>query len=178
MSLQYDEDNSILARLQREIRNPTKKTVLALIIIFLLVISPFAAGWLNSTQKGFEQQFAEHDLSENFSAGVADLTDEEVAPWLVEQGNIMFNATTPLHWEVGNFYYGVCSEEGIAGLADATYRDGVRIGCQGLADIQGKYSRDCFIASTCVVKQSAKDELTAVFDGLWATHAEAGYVRP
>lgn len=177
MSLQYDEDNSLLARMQREIRNPTKKTVLILVVVILLAISPFAADWVTSTQDGIEETFAESDLTVD-NAGVADLTDEEVVPWLVSQGETMYNATGPLEWKIGNFFYGVCSEDGISELANVSLRDGVSGACRSLGDIQGRYARDCFLAATCEVKQSAKDELTAVFDSLWATHAEAGYVRP
>jgi hypothetical protein len=178
MSLNYEEDNSFSARLQREIRNPTKKTVLILLLVFLLIISPFVGGWISSTQKGIDEQFAENDLSANVDTGVADLADEQVAPWLVSQGEIMSNATSPLHWEIGNFFYGVCSEDSIAELANTSYRNAIGSACGSLGEIQGKYSRDCYIAATCEVKQSAKDELTTVFNSLWAAHAEAGYVRP
>jgi hypothetical protein len=178
MGLQYEEDNSLSQRIQRELRNPSKRSVLVIIVVILLIISPFVAGWVSSAQIGIDEVTADHDLSENMSAGVADLTDEQVAPWLISQANIMTAATTPLDWEIGNFFFGVCSDGDIGALSVATYRAAIDSACGSLADIQGKHGRDCYIASNCEVKQAAKDEIAVVIDSLWSAHSEAGYVRP
>lgn len=177
MGLQYDQDNSLPERIKRELLSPSKRTVLIFVVVIVLAVSPFIAGLIDTAQDGIGEVTADHDLNENMAASVGDLEDDKIAPWLVSQAEIMRAATTPLQWEIGNFYYGNCSTENIGEMPAGAYRDAIDSACGSLADIQGKYGRDCYIAANCEVKQSTKDELTVVIDKLWAAHGEAGYVR-
>ena len=91
----------------------------------------------------------------------------------------MIGATTPLQWEIANFYFGPCAPNNIAEMeADATYVSAITGACAEMADIRGRYGRDCFVAASCTVKQEAKDAIAVVIDELWVAHEAAGYVRP
>ena len=90
----------------------------------------------------------------------------------------MMNATKPPEWETSNYRFGPCAAERTVEIANAGYGQSITEACGLLYDIQGKYSRDCFIAANCVVKDEAKDELAAVVDLLRAAHTGAGYVWP
>jgi hypothetical protein len=176
MGLQYEEDNSFSQRLQREIRNPSKRSVLVLVVLVLIVVSPFLSGWITNTKDGIGD--AGHDTTQDSVVSVGELDAEALAPWLVGQAEIMQSATTPLNWQIGNFYIGNCSDESVENRAAGAFRDAIGGACDSLADIQGRYARDCHIAATCSVKDEAKTELTAVIDLLKSAHAGAGYTWP
>ena len=109
---------------------------------------------------------------------IDNLEDEYVAPYLVEQSTVMLNATGPLEWEIGNYRFGVCAQEAIGKMADTVYAETINQACNELYDIQGRYSRNCYIAATCNVSDESKDELRKVIDQLWTAHSTAGYTRP
>jgi hypothetical protein len=178
MGLVYDEDNSLLERVKRAIFKSPKRTSLIVLVVLLAVLSPQILSWFDSASEGIGSVTAEHDLTANMTLGPGDLEDEEIAPWLVSQSETMANATTPPQWETSNYRFGPCASDRLAEIADAGYGQSVTEACGLLYDIQGKYSRDCFIAANCVVKDEAKSELAAVADLLRSAHSGAGYVWP
>jgi hypothetical protein len=178
MGLVYEEDNSRSARLKRALQNPSKRTILIAVVILLAVASPFIMSTIDTAQEGIGSVTAEHDLAENMNLGPGDLDDAGIAPFLVSQSETMAGATSPIHWEVGNYRFGVCGEERVGEITDATYGAEIAASCELLYDIQGKYSRDCYIAATCEVKGSTKDELAAVATKLKAAHSTAGFTWP
>jgi hypothetical protein len=178
MGLQYEQDNSGKERLKRAIMNPSKRTLLIVALVIVSITIPFVMGTLNTAQEGIGEVFADHDLNQNMSSGPGDLEDEDIAPWLVSNGEIMIDATIPPEWEIGNYRFGGCSKDRLAEIVDPTYRTAITDGCDSFYDIQGKYQRDCHIASNCNVKQIAKDELAVAMDRLRLAHAAAGYAWP
>ncbi len=176
MGLSYEEDNSRSERIKRAIRNPTKRTFLIVLVLLLVVASPFMASIFNNAREGIGSATAEHDLDINMNLGPGELEDEEIAPWLSSQIDIMANATGPLEWEIGNYRFGPCSPERNGTIADASYRAALAEGCDQLYDIQGKYQRDCYLATTCNVIETTKQELAAVANLVRIAHSDAGYV--
>jgi hypothetical protein len=179
MTLSYDEDNSRNARLKRALMHPSKRTWLSYLVVLLLVTAPLTTTWISTALEGISEVTEDHDLETASKLPTEDLADEQVLPWLIEQGETMIAATTPLQWEIANFYFGPCSTKNIAEMeAGAAHITAVTEGCASMADIRGKYGRDCFVAATCEVKQAAKDDLAAVIDDLWVAYDAAGYARP
>jgi len=178
MGLQYEQDNSGKERLKRAIMSPSKRTLLIVALVIVVIAVPFVMGTINTASEGIGEVFGEHDLNENMELGPGDLEDEELAPWLVSNGVIMIGATIPPEWEIGNYRFGGCSKDRLAEIVDPTYRTAITDGCDSFYDIQGKYQRDCHIASNCNVKQIAKDELAVAMDRLRSAHAAAGYTWP
>jgi hypothetical protein len=178
MGLQYEEDNSRKERLKRAIQNPSKRTLLIAVLVIVVIAVPFVMGTVNTAQKGIGSAFAEHDLAQNMNLGPGDLGDEEIAPWLVSQGEIMIGATVPPEWEIGNYRFGACSSDRVGEIDDPSYRTTISEVCNSFYDIQGRYARDCHIAAACNVKQVAKDELSTEMNRLRSAHAAAGYVWP
>ncbi|MGY8880745.1 MAG: hypothetical protein ACKVKV_08755 [Dehalococcoidia bacterium] len=178
MGLQYEQDNSGKERLRRAIMSPSKRTLLIALLVIVVIAVPFVLGTINTASESLGEVFGEHDLNENMELGPGDLEDEEIAPWLVSNGEIMIDATIPPEWEIGNYRFGGCSKDRLAEIADPTYRTAITDGCDSFYGIQGKYQRDCHIASSCNVKQIAKDELFVEMDRLRSAHAAAGYAWP
>ncbi|MBT3996063.1 MAG: hypothetical protein HOF01_09710 [Chloroflexi bacterium] len=178
MGLQYEQDNSGKERLKRAIMNPSKRTLLILLLVIVVIAVPFLMGTLDTAQEGLGEVLADHDLNEALSSGPSDLTDEQIAPWLVSNGEIMIGATVPPEWEIGNYRFGACSKDRLAEIVDPGYQTAMTEGCDSFYEIQGKYNRDCHIASNCNVKQTAKDELAAAMDSVRSAHAAAGYAWP
>jgi hypothetical protein len=150
--------------------------LLVILVVILIVLSPFLSEWFSNTKDGIGE--AGHDSTQDSVVSIGELDSEVLAPWLVEQAETMYSATTPLLWQVGNFYIGNCSDESVETRAAGEFREAIGGACDALADIQGRYARDCHIAATCQVKDEAKAELTAVIDSLKSAHAGAGYTWP
>jgi len=178
MGLQYEQDNSGKERLKRAIKNPSKRTLLILLLVIVVITGPFTLKTFSTAQEGIGEVLSDHDLNESLSAGPRNLTDEQIAPWLVSNGEIMIGATVPPEWEIGNYRFGACSTDRLDEIVDPVYRTAIIGGCNSFYDIQGKYNRDCHIASNCNVKQIAKDQLAAAMDIVRSAHAAAGYVWP
>ncbi len=178
MGLVYDEDNSLKERIKRGLMNPSKRTLLIAAAVILVIASPFLVNTFNNAQEGIGEVTAEHDLTTLMGSSPTDLTDEEIGPWIASQGEIMINATRPPQWEVGNYRFGPCSADRVSEITNVGYGASIAEACDRLYDIQGKYSRDCFIASNCVVKDEAKDQITAVIDLLKSAQSDAGYSWP
>ena len=178
MGLQYEQDNSGKERLKRAIMSPSKRTLLILLLVIVVMTVPFLVGTINTASDGISEVFGEHDLTENMERTPGNLEDEDIAPWLVSNGEIMIAATIPPDWEIGNYRYGGCSDERLGAIVDATYRTAMIDGCNSFYDIQGRYNRDCHIASNCNVQQIAKDELAAEMVRLRSAHAAAGFTWP
>jgi hypothetical protein len=176
MGLQYEQDNSLSERIKREISHPSKRTLLIVVVVLLLAVSPVLAGVIDTASEGIETVTAEHDLVLNMNMGPGDLSDEQIAPWLASQGEIMMNATGPLEWDVNNYRFGPCEAERIGEITPASYGDSIREACGLMYDIQGLYSRDCYLATTCDVTDKAKGEIAAVIDILKEAHSSNGFV--
>ncbi len=178
MGLVYDEDNSRSARIKRALMKPSKRTILIALVLLLAILSPVIMSTLDTAKEGIGSVTAEHDLATNMAPGPGDLNDAGIAPFLVSQGEIMMAATGPKQWEVGNYRFGVCGPERVGEITDASYSAAIVDACDLMYDLQGKYSRDCYIASTCDVKSTTKDELIAIADGLKIAHSTAGFIWP
>ena len=90
----------------------------------------------------------------------------------------MINATGPLDWKVVNFRFGPCAPKNLEAMSAGAFVDSVTNACASLSDIQGRYTRDCFIAASCNIPESAKTEINGVMTLLWSAQADAGYERP
>jgi len=178
MGLVYDEDNSRSARIRRALLSPSKRTILIAVVLLLVILSPLIMKTIDTAKEGIGSVTADHDLATNMAPGPGDLTDSGIAPFLVSQGEIMMGATSPKQWEVGNYRFGVCGPERVGEILDAGYSAAIVDACDLMYDLQGKYSRDCYIAATCDVKSTTKDELIAVANSLKTAHATAGFVWP
>lgn len=178
MGLVYDEDNSRSARIKRALLSPSKRTVLIAAVLLLLILSPLIMKTIGTAQEGIGSVTAESDLDINTAGAHADLEDSGIAPFLVSQGEIMMAATSPKHWKVGNYRFGVCSSERVGEITDTSYSAAIVEACDVMYDIQGKYSRDCYLARTCDVKSTAKGELIAVANDLKTAHSTAGFIWP
>ncbi len=178
MGLSYEEDNSLSARIRREMRNPSLRTIAIVVVTVIVVVSaPFVPTWVNSARTGIADVTEDHDLTKASTLPKNDLTDEQVALWMAEQGQTMIDATNPLGWKVVNFRFGPCSPENLGDMAQGPYATTVVQACASMADIHGRYQRDCFLASSCNVKDAAKDEIRVVIDVVLAAHSDAGYVQ-
>ena len=178
MGLVYDEDNSRSARLKRALTNQSKRTILIAVVVLLAILSPVIMNTIDTAQEGIGSVTAEHDLATKMDLGPGELEDDGIAPFLVSQGETMMGATSPKQWEVGNYRFGVCGPERVGEIVNAAYGAAITEACDQMYDIQGKYSRDCYIAATCDVKSTTKDELIAVANNLRTAHSAAGFSWP
>lgn len=152
---------------------------IAIVIVLVVIIAsaPFAPTWFSQTKSGIGEVTEGHDLDRASKLPENDLKDAEVAPWFVEQTQIMIDSTGPLGWKAANFRVGPCLAENLADMAPGPYTDSMKQACVSMAEIQGRFGRDCILASNCNVGEPAKVELRAVAETVIAAHAAAGYTQ-
>ena len=176
MTFEYEEDNSLSERIRRELRNPSmRKIFISIVVVIAVVSAPFAPGWISSTKSGINEVTADHDLQTSSRLPNDDLTDEQISPYLIEKAETMRDATGPFQWEIVNFRFGPCDPDALAAHSDGAFRTALTDSCTSLADIQGRYQRDCYIAASCNVSDEAKNGLNAVIAVLQKAQINAGY---
>lgn len=179
MDLSFENDTSVKARFKRELRNPSMITVgLIALAALTIVLAPFASSWISTTQAGFEAMAKQKERNAANKSSLEASVPSQIAPWIAAQARTMTEAQGPLEWKVVSFKSGPCAPENLAQLPAGKYSSAIAQACGSLDDIQQRYSRDCFLATTCDVPELAKTEITGAMDVVWEAFSDAGFVMP
>lgn len=179
MNIQFKKDLSRGERIKRDLRSPTPLSFgVSVGVVALIVLAIFGPGWFTSASEGIKEVTEDHDLTKASTLTVDDLEDHQIVPWMETQTQRMIDAKGPLDWKVVNFRFGPCDAENLEAMSAGALAESISGACDSLADIQGRYARNCFLATTCDVPESAKTEINDVMTLLWPAHTDAGYARP
>lgn len=179
MNIQFKKDLSRGERLKRDLRRPSLLSIGgSAAVVALIAFAIFGPGWFKTTTESIGAVTEVHDLDRASTLAEDDLEAHQIVPWMDTQTQRMINAAGPLDWNVANFRFGPCAPNNLEAMSAGAFIDSVTDGCASLSDIQGRYTRDCFIAASCNIPDSAKSEINDVMALLWSAQADAGYARP
>ena len=176
MNIQFKKDLSRGERFKRDLRRPSPLSIGgSAAVVALIVAAIFGPGWFKTTTESIGAVTEVHDLDRASTLAEDDLEAHQIIPWMDTQTQKMINAVGPLDWNVVNFRFGPCDPENLGAMSAGALVESITDACASLADIQGRYARDCFLATTCNVLESAKSEINDVMTLLWPAQADAGY---
>ena len=179
MDVSFDNNPSRSARFRRELRNPSLLTIIIMLVVAAVVIlGPFAPGWISTTKGSFEAIAKNKALNEASMLSLGAIVPSQITPWLNQQVNTMIDAEGPLDWQVVSFRSGPCFGENLSQLPASKYSTAIMTACNELDDIQQLYSGSCFLASDCNVPEVAKEELRTAMGRVWSEFSDAGFVLP
>ncbi|MBT4126819.1 MAG: hypothetical protein HOE43_10535 [Chloroflexi bacterium] len=177
MDLSFDNDTSRKARFKRELRNPSLLTVILIFLaILLVVLGPFAPGWVSTTRSSFDAIAKTKERNESNMKSLDVIVPAQIAPWMASQVDTMIEAEGPLDWQVVSFRTGPCDEENLSQLPASKYSTSIATACGEIDGIQQLYSGKCFLASDCNVPEQAKEELRLAMGNVWEAFSDAGFV--
>ena len=179
MDISFDNDTSKIARIRRELRNPSMFTVFLIIaVVFVVVLAPFAPGWVSTAKDSFADIAKTKETYEASMTSITASIPSQISPWLANQANTMVNAEGPLDWKVVSFRTGPCNGDNLSQLPAGKYSDSIGTACVELDRIQQAYSGTCFRATDCNVPEVAKEEIRSAMDDVWLAFSDAGFVIP
>ena len=172
-AIDYGDDEGRLARLRRQLRNPSLLTFLILTVIALSIPVGIALpGFYSGAKEGIvriRQDPVVHFLE------VA--TPSFVYPYLQRNIQQMKNATSQYEWRRISFKLGPCFEPNLSQFPDGKYTQGISSACQDLHQIQLDFAEDCISATSCNIPPAAIARLDAVSERLQETFADAYTTR-
>ncbi|MBI4219239.1 MAG: hypothetical protein HY682_03770 [Chloroflexi bacterium] len=90
----------------------------------------------------------------------------------------MQRAVQPWEWRHYEFNLGVCHAGTVATYSKESLRETITRACNGLADIQTRFSVECAVEGRCRVSEGAKNALQRLIDYLEAARSDFSEVEP
>jgi type II secretory pathway pseudopilin PulG len=172
-------ENNRMARLRRELRNPSMTTVflivLAVISIPLLMLVP---SWISTTRGSIQERRSAEDLRDAALLSSDVIIPSQITPWMLNQVSRMENAGTPLEWNYTLFTAGPCSTTNLNQLPAGKYSEAIRTSCGDLFQVQTDYADACTSAASCDLPPEAYTRLASIRTNLMDAFSDAGFVLP
>ena len=172
-TIDFGDGDGWVARLRRQLRNPTLLTFLILTVVVLAI--PFSIafpGFYSGAKEGIvriRQDPVVHFLE------VA--TPSFVFPYLQRNIQQMKNAQSQSEWRRISFKLGPCFEPNLSQFPDGKYTQGIASACEDLHQIQLDFAEDCISATSCNIPPAAIARLDAVSERLQETFSDAYTTR-
>ena len=168
-AIDYGDSDNSLAKLRRQIRNPSLPTFIVMTLVALsiplAIVGPgFYSGareGIVRIQKGTFVQFLEVS------------TPSHVYPYLQRNIQLMKTADTQYDWRRISFRLGPCHEANLAQFPQGKYTDGIAKACDDLHNIQLDFAADCTTNTSCNIPPVAIARLGTVSTNLQETFADA-----
>ncbi len=171
-------ESSKLARLRRELRNPSLLTVA--IIIFLVLAIPAAVilpGVIDTASTNLaERNERQRQRVENLLPEAVVLP-AQVTPWLFSRIRIMQEADTRDEWFIADFKQGACNPGNLAQFPSGQYTTAIFRACSDLDRIQQKFGDDCTVEA-CDLPEEAVIELDGAAIRLVDAFSDANFALP
>lgn len=168
-----------LARLRRELRNPSMTTVflivLAVAAIPLIMLVP---SWISTTKGSLQERRAAESLRDAGILSSSVIIPSQITPWMLNQISRMENADSPFDWNYTLFTAGPCATTNLNQLPPGPYADAIRASCVDLRQIQSDYSDDCPSVGSCNIPPQAYTRLANTRTALLQAFSDAGFVLP
>ncbi len=168
-AIEYGDRDSWLARLRRQIRNPSLLTFLIMVIVILAVPTAIVApGFYSGAKEGIVRI-----RQEPFVQFLEVSTPSHVYPYLQRNIQLMKAADTQYDWRRISFKLGPCHEANLAQFPPGKYTDGIAKACNDLHNIQLDFAADCISDASCNIPPAAIARLDAVSTNLRETFSDA-----
>jgi hypothetical protein len=172
-------DESRKARLRRELRNPSRLTVIIIVAMTLGVpLAMLLPSWVSTFQESLERRQRGEEFRDRGLVSANVLVPSQIAPWMLNEIDRMEGADSPASWKATDFKKGPCDEANLSQLPAGQYSDAVAASCADLHDIQTEYARNCISVATCAIPEVALKQLETVRDELLVAFSDAGFVLP
>ena len=168
-AIDYGDSDGWLARLRRQIRNPSLLTffVMALVILAIPVGIVFP-GFYSGAKEGFWRI-----RQEPFIQFLEVSTPSYVYPFLQRNIDQMKNAQSQYEWRRISFKLGPCHEANLRQFPEGKYTDGIARACSDLHNIQLDFAEECSSSTSCNIPPAAIARLAAVSERLQETFSDA-----
>ncbi|MDA1297654.1 MAG: hypothetical protein O3B04_06590 [Chloroflexi bacterium] len=172
-------DHSKLARLRRELRNPSKLTVFLIIAAVLAVpLGLLVPSWISTTQQSFQDRNESDALRDSTILSSNVLVPSQIAPWMLNQITRLEEAKGPFDWNFASFTAGPCDPGNLVQLPPGQYSAAIANACSSLQQIQVEFADDCASVAACQLSDAAVERLAAVRTDLVDAFSDAGFVLP
>ena len=172
-------DESRKARLRRELRNPSKLTVIIIVVATLGVpLAMLLPSWVSTFQDSLDRRQRGEEFRDRTLVSANVLVPSQIAPWMLNEIGRMEGADSPASWKATDFTKGPCDAVNLSQLPAGQYSDAVAATCADLHDIQTKYARNCISVATCAIPEVALTRLETAKDELLVAFSDAGFVLP
>lgn len=173
------EQQSLLDRFRRELRNPSMMTVFLLIAAVLAIpLALLVPSWVETTRGSFQERQAADDLRDSTLISSSVQVPAQIAPWVLDQIEHMEDAGGPLTWHLTSFTEGPCNANNLSQLPAGPFADAIATSCVSLNQIQIDHADECLSVEACNFSSSVAERLDGVRVTLLDTFAEAGLVIP
>ena len=168
-AIDYGDGDNRLAKLRRQIRNPSLLTFLIMTVVALSIpLAIIAPGFYSGAKEGIVRI-----RQDTFVQFLEVSTPSFVYPYLQRNIQLMRGAETEYEWRRISFKLGPCNEANLAQFPAGKYTDGIANACSDLHEIQIEFAADCTSDATCNIPPAAIARLDAVSQRLTETFADA-----
>ena len=170
-------DESKMARLRRELRNPSMLTI-GIIVVAILAIPAalLVPSWVQTTRDSLQRRADADAQREQIIVSASVLVPSQIVPWMLNEIEQMEGATNPSTWNEVDFTQGPCNATNLSQLPVGKYADAIATACADLNETQTEYARTCVSVATCAIPEEGLAELAAVRTGLVDAFSDAGFV--
>ncbi len=165
----FGDEDSVFARLRRQLRNPSILTFIIVCIVVLTIPVAIAfPGFYKGAQEGIVR-IRQEPVTYFLKAS----TPSWINPYLQRHISKMQNAEVPVEWHGVSFQHGPCFGGNLSQLPDGKYSDAIVKACGDLHDIQSEYAGDCATTGNCNIPPVAVDRLQQVSEDLRIAFSDA-----
>ncbi len=172
-AIEYGDADGGLARLRRQIRNPSLLTFLIMTIVALSIpIAIVAPGFYSGAKEGIVRI-----RQDPFVQFIEVATPSHVYPYLQRNIQLMKEADTQYEWRRISYKLGPCHEANLTQFPEGKYTDGIAQACEDLHNIQIDFAADCTSDASCNIPPAAIARLDDVSNSLQETFSDAYSTR-
>ncbi len=168
-AIDYGDADSWLAKLRRQVRNPSLLTFIIMAAVALAIpLAIVAPGFYSGAREGIVRI-----RQDPFVQFLEVATPSHVYPYLQRNIQLMKNADTQSEWRRISFKLGPCSEANLVQFPEGKYTRGIAQACDDLHNIQLDFAEDCLTETSCNIPPAAIARLDAVSTNLQTTFSDA-----
>lgn len=168
-AIDYGDTDSWLAKLRRQIRNPSLLTFFIMAVVALSIpLAIVAPGFYSGAKEGIVRI-----QREPFVQFLEVATPSHVYPYLQRNITLMKNAESQYEWRRISFKLGPCHEANLAQFPKGKYTEGISNACNDLHNIQLDFAKYCTTDASCNIPSAAIARLDAVSVRLQETFSDA-----
>lgn len=168
-TIDYGDSDNRLAKLRRQVRNPSLLTFFIMAIVILAIPTAIVApGFYSGAKEGIVRI-----RQDPFVQFLEVATPSHVYPYLQRNIQLMKAADTQSEWRRISFKLGPCHEANLAQFPEGKYTTGIAQACNDLHNIQLEFAADCLSETSCNIPPAAIARLDTVSTNLQQTFSDA-----
>ncbi len=168
-AIDYGDGDSVLAKLRRQIRNPSLLTFFVMALVILAIPGAiFAPGFYSGAKENIVRI-----RQDPFVQFLEVATPSHVYPFLQRNIQLMKDAETQSEWRRTSFKLGPCHDGNLAQFPEGKYTLGIASACETLHNIQLEFAEDCISDTSCNIHATAIAKLDKVSTDLRDVFSDA-----